>query len=219
MDTYIQVAGIGQVVETIVEQRAALTITVKASKTEVAMAEATTLRNETIRALKAAGLDADEISEGGRQSWQPWYRKRSAGQEVSHRVLLACRETPRLYKALDALQPLFENSRYTLDVSMQQPRFEASEDAETAARLAAIQHARGKALAIAKEAGATLGAIAQVEELGSQAENSGSYGDHTWAYAGGAVALAAAGPGDDFEELAGATRVRTLRYRVRFLIG
>lgn len=218
METYIQVAGLGQVVETIVEQRAALTITVKASKTEVAMAEATSLRNETIRALKAAGLEAGEISEGGRQSWQPWYRKRAVGQEVSHRVLVACRETPRLYKALDALQPLFDNSRYTLDVDMQQPRFEASEEAETAARLAAIQQARGKALVIAREAGATLGAVAQIEELGSQAENSGAYGDHTWAF-GGAMPLAAAVPADHFEELAGATRARTLRYRVRFLIG
>ncbi|SEM00051.1 Protein of unknown function [Variovorax sp. YR750] len=219
METYIQVAGLGDLTETIVEQRAALTITVKASKTEVALAEATKLRNDAIRTLKEAGLTPDEITEGGRDAWQPWYLKRSVGQEVAHRVLIACKETRRLYQALDALEPLFTNSRYTMGVDMQQPRFEAQDGAEAEARMAAIRHARSKALILAKEAGVTLGAVAQVEELGSQADNSGAYGDRNWGYAGGAVALASAGPGDDFEELAGAKRTRTLRYRVRFLIG
>ena len=218
METYIQVAGLGDLIETVIEQRATLTITVKASKTEVALAEATSLRNDAIRTLKAAGLAPDEITEGGRDAWQPWYLKRSVGQEVAHRVLIACKETRRLYQALDALEPLFTNSRYTMGVDMQQPRFEAQEGAEAEARMAAIRHARGKALILAKEAGVTLGAVAQVEELGSQADSSGAYGDHTWAYAGGGAALAAS-PEGNFEELAGAKRIRTLRYRVRFLIG
>lgn len=219
METFIQVAGLGDLIERVTEQRATLTITVKASKTEVALAEATSLRNDTIRTLKEAGLTSDEITEGGRDAWQPWYLKRSVGQEVAHRVLIACKETRRLYQALDALEPLFTNSRYTMGVDMQQPRFEAQEGAEAEARMAAIRHARGKALILAKEAGVTLGAVAQVEELGSQADNSGAYGDHTWAYAGGAAASASGSPESDFEELAGAMRTRTLRYRVRFLIG
>jgi uncharacterized protein YggE len=218
METYIQVSGESQLVETVFEQRAALTLTVKASKAEVAMSEATSLRNAAIRTLKDAGLTPDEISEGGREAWQPWFRKRSAGQEASHRVLVSCRETRRLYLALDALQPLFENARYTLAVDMQQPRFEAPEGAEAAAQVAAVQQARTKAQAIAREAGITLGAVAQIEELGSQAENSGAYGDHTWALAA-AVPMSAGGAADEFEELGGATRKRTLRYRVRFLIG
>lgn len=218
METYIQVSGESQLVETVFEQRAALTLTVKASKAEVAMSEATSLRNAAIRTLKDAGLTPDEISEGGREAWQPWFRKRSAGQEASHRVLVSCRETRRLYLALDALQPLFENARYTLAVDMQQPRFEAPEGAEAAAQVAAVQQARTKAQAIAREAGTTLGAVAQIEELGSQAENSGAYGDHTWALAA-AVPMSAGGAADEFEELGGATRKRTLRYRVRFLIG
>lgn len=153
MKTYIEVSGEGQLIETVFEQRAALTLTVKASKAEVAMSEATSLRNATIRALKDAGLTPEEISEGGREAWQPWFRKRnSAGQEASHRVLVSCRETRRLYLALDALQPLFENARYTLAVDMQQPRFEAPEGAEAAAQVAAVQQARAKAQAIAREA-------------------------------------------------------------------
>lgn len=217
METYIQVAGLGDLVETVVEQRATLTITVKASKTEVALAEASSLRNDAIRTLKEAGLTSDEISEGGRDAWQPWYLKRSVGQEVAHRVLIACRETRRLYQALDALEPLFTNARYTMSVDMQQPCFEAPEGAETAARTVAIRQARGKALVLAEEAGVTLGAVAQVEELGSQAQNSGAYGDYQWASAGGAAA--SMGGDDNFEELGGAKRTRTLRYRVRFLIG
>ncbi|RQO53816.1 hypothetical protein DBV14_13650 [Variovorax sp. KBW07] len=220
METYIQVSGEGQLIETVFEQRAALTLTVKASKAEVAMSEATSLRNATIRTLKDAGLTPEEISEGGREAWQPWFRKRnSVGQEASHRVLVSCRETRRLYLALDALQPLFENARYTLAVDMQQPRFEAPEGAEAAAQVAAVQQARAKAQAIAREAGATLGAVAQIEELGSQAENSGAYGDHTWGFAAAASMSPGGGAADEFEELGGATRKRTLRYRVRFLIG
>lgn len=218
METYIQVSGEGQLVETVFEHRAALTLTVKASKAEVALSEATSLRNATIRTLKDAGLKPEEISEGGREAWQPWYRKRNTGQEASHRVLIACRETRRLYLALDALQSLFDNARHTLEVSMQQPRFEAPEGAEAAAQVAAVQQARHKAQAIAREAGVTLGAVAQIEELGSQAENSGAYGDHTWPLAA-AMPMSAGGGTEDFEELGGATRKRTLRYRVRFLIG
>lgn len=216
METYIQVAGQGDLIETVVEQRATLTLTVKASKTEVALAEATSLRNDAIRTLRESGLTHDEISEGGRDVWQPWYMKRSVGQEVAHRVLIACRDVRRLYRALDALEPLFTNARYTMSVEMQQPRFEAPEGAEAEARTAAIRQARGKALVLAEEAGVTLGAVAQVEELGSQAQGSGAYGDHSWAAAGGAAA--SMGGDDNFEELGGATRTRTLRYRVRFLI-
>ena len=122
METYIQVAGQGDLIETVVEQRATLTITVKASKTEVALAEATSLRNDAIRTLRESGLTHDEISEGGRDAWQPWYMKRSVGQEVAHRVLIACRDVRRLYRALDALEPLFTNARYTMSVEMQPPR-------------------------------------------------------------------------------------------------
>ena len=41
MDTYIEVIGHAEVAETVVEQRATLTVTVKASKAEVAFDEAT----------------------------------------------------------------------------------------------------------------------------------------------------------------------------------
>ena len=78
METYIQVAGLGDLTETIVEQRAALTITVKASKTEVALAEATKLRNDAIRTLKEAGLTPDEITEDGRDAWQAGQRGHGA---------------------------------------------------------------------------------------------------------------------------------------------
>lgn len=216
MDTYIEVAGQGDIAETVVEQRAALTLTVKASKAEAAFEEATRLRNDTIRALKAAGLGSDEISEGGRDTWQPWYRRKSAGQEVSHRVLLRCRDTQRLYLAIDALQPLFENARHSLSVDMLQPRFDASAEAESAARAAAIQQARARAQVIAREAGVSLGSVAQVEKLGADAERTGSYGDYGFAMA--AAAPLAASAADDFEAIDGASRVRRLRFRVRFLI-
>jgi len=49
MDTYIEVIGHAEVAETVVEQRATLTVTVKASKAEVAFDEATQLRNEPPR--------------------------------------------------------------------------------------------------------------------------------------------------------------------------
>ena len=215
MDTYIEVIGHAEVAETVVEQRATLTVTVKASKAEVAFDEATQLRNDVVRALKTAGLGPDEISEGGRATWQPWFRAKKVGQHVSHRILVNCRDTQRLYQAIDALQPLFENARYILNVDMLQPRFEASTEAEAAARTAALHHARVNADTIAREAAVPLGAVAQVEQLGAHTEGSGAYGDYGWAV--GAARGIAAGA-EDFENLAGATRMRTLRYRMRFLI-
>ena len=56
MDTYIEVIGHAEVAETVVEQRATLTVTVKALKAEVAFDEATQLRNDVVRALKTAGF-------------------------------------------------------------------------------------------------------------------------------------------------------------------
>jgi len=215
MDAYIEVIGHAEVAETVVEQRATLTVTVKASKAEVAFDEATQLRNDVVRALKTAGLGPDEISEGGREMWQPWFCRKKVGQDVSHRILVNCRDTQRLYQAIDALQPLFESARYMLNVDMLQPRFEASTEAEVAARTAALQRARANADAIAREAGVSLGAVAQVEQLGAYTEGSGAYGDHGWAV-GAARGLAAGA--EDFENLARATRMHTLRYRVRFLI-
>jgi len=55
-----------------------------------------------------------------------------------------------------------------------------------------------------------------VEELGADAERTGSYGDYGFAMA--AAAPLAASAADDFEAIDGASRVRRLRFRVRFLI-
>ncbi|MFS2054674.1 hypothetical protein ACEN8K_38370, partial [Variovorax sp. CT11-76] len=62
----------------------------------------------------------------------------------------------------------------------------------------------------------SLGSVAQVEELGADAERTGSYGDYGFAMA--AAAPLAASAADDFEAIDGASRVRRLRFRVRFLI-
>lgn len=220
MKTYITVSGTARLVESVSEQRAVLTLTVGGTKSDAALKDASLLRDEVIRALKAAGLRDDELSEGGRETWQPWYQKKE--QPASYRVLLSCKDAPRLYRAIDALQPLFEKSRLfeqnrnSLNVHMLEPRFAASPEAEAAAHAAAIRDARSKAQALAQEAGVALGAVARIEEQGSYAENSGAYGDP--APAGAFMARSAAPESADLTPLADAQRIRTLNYQVRFLI-
>lgn len=220
MDSYIEVTGESSLVEQVAIYRADLSISVRAATTGHAMTEAGALRDDCIRVLKSSGIAPDEMSEGGNAVWQPWFwKKNKPGQERSFKILLACPEAKRLYSALDALQPIFEHQRYSLNVSMLAPQFDASEAERAAAHAAAIANARGVAQIIAQEAGVRLTFVCQVEALGAQIEHSGAYGDQGWARAGLMRSLGGAS-GDDNEpaylELDAATRVSTLRYRVRF---
>ncbi len=220
MDSYIEVTGESSLVEQVAIYRADLSISVRATTTEHAITEAGALRDDCIRVLKSSGIAPEEMSEGGNAIWQPWFwKKNKPGQERSFKILLACPEAKRLYSALDALQPIFEHQRYTLNVSMLPPQFDASEAERAAAHAAAIANARSVAQIIAQEAGVRLTFVAQVEALGTQIEHSGAFGDQGWGRASLMRGMAGAS-GDDNEpaylELDAARRVSTLRYRVRF---
>jgi len=215
MKNYIEVTGSAKIVEQVMEYRTSLEISVRAAREDTATSDAGILRDECIRGLLDAGLGRDQLSEGGTAIWRPWHWKKSKnGQEVSHKILVTCKALAQLHKALDTLEPLFKNERNTITVSAQQPRFENDPAKLTAAQVAAIRDARAKAEVIASETGLQLGAVAQVEDLGTTAGRSGAYGDESW----GAVEYArgGGGGGGNFEELEGATRIRTVNYRVRF---
>ncbi|HVK55294.1 MAG TPA: SIMPL domain-containing protein [Burkholderiales bacterium] len=220
MDSFIEVIGKAILVEQVVEYRADLSVSVRAAQTETARSETGTLRDECVRVLRAAGIGQDELSEGGSSSWRPWFWKKKPGQETTYKILVTCREAERLYSALDALQPLFDNQRSSLSVSMLKPRFEASPGEVAVTRAAAIADAREQAKIIAAEAGVSLGPIVQVEEQTSTVGRSGVYGDQDW----GGFAMAAAGGASlgegepEFERLEGAKRTNTIQYRVRFAI-
>jgi hypothetical protein len=217
MDNYIEIAGQAWLVEQVEEYRADLTLTVRAAQADTALSEGAGLRDQCIRTLRDAGIGQDEMSEGGKEVWRPWYwKKKEVGQESAFKILLACPDAGRLYAALDALQPLFANARYTLTVSMRKPQFGEAEGAREEAQTAAIGDARAKASLLAAAAGVRLGAVCQVEELDTMTGRSGSYGDQDWgAYP---MAAGAAGGGDEpaFDELKGATRKSRIRFRVRF---
>ncbi len=220
MNEYVETTGQAVLIEQVAAYRVDLEVSVRAASAESAQGELKALREDCIRTLLAPGLlRSDELGEGGNAQWNPWFWRKKAGQEISYKILISCPETKRLYKALDALQPLFENPRHTLSVAMKTPTFDAQAEETAAAQARAIADARRKAEIVAAEAAIGLGPVVQIEELPTIQGRSGMYGDEEWR----GVAVAAAGSARsaesaDYQELEGAKRKSTLRYKVRFAI-
>jgi uncharacterized protein YggE len=212
MDPFIEVIGQGTLTEKVVEYRMDLSVTVRAVQGDAALKEATELRNRCIRTLKESGIRGGELTEGGGQAL---FWKKKPGQEVSHKILIACPDRDRLFKALGALEPLFDNQRFSLIVSMRQPKFEAISNERSIAMSGAITDAKSSAGIIAHEASLRVTGVIQVEELDQRKERSGAYGDESWH---GAYAIAgAAAPSEEApESIDAAVRQIVLRYRVRF---
>jgi uncharacterized protein YggE len=219
MTHYIDLVTTADYTETVSTYRADLDLSVRAAKDETALAEVAALRQECLHALLAAGLTSDEMTEGGGQAWQPWYwrKKERVGQEASLRVLLEVDDMARLQKALAALEPLFENARRTLSVSMRQPEFVAADGARQAAEHAAVTGARERADRLAAAAGVRVVGVAELEELGVARSRTGAHGDEEWRGARMMVAGAAVlEEGGEDISLEAASRTVTVRFRVRF---
>src|SRR5215470_3184243 len=217
MDPFIELIGQSTLTEKVTEYRMDLTLTVRAAQNDVALREVTELRSRCIRALKDGGIRSSELTEGGGQVWRPWFWKKKPGQEASHKILIACPDWDRLFKALGALEPLFNNQRSFLSVSMRRPKFEARSSERTIAMSNAITDAKSSAEIIAHEAGLTVTGVIQVEELDQRKERSGAYGDESW-HDGYAIACAAAPSEEVPESIDAAVRQIVLRYRVRFSV-
>lgn len=212
----IEITGVAELTERIREHRADVTVSVRAAQIETAFAEALTLKQHVIRTLLDNGMVQDELKEGGSETWRPWYWKKKVGQEASHRLLIACDDIARMQAALAALEPLFDNQRYSITVSMRRPEFAIDDDAQDEARREAMRDARRKADALAEEAGLTVTHALRIEELGVAEGRTGMYGDEQWH---GAVTVAAgAGRLDEDEPISldKPTRSTHVRFRVKF---
>lgn len=214
MDRFIEVVGSAMFVENVVEYRADVTFQVRAAQVETAIKEVSDLRADCIRRLKEAGLSSDELSEGGSEVWRPWFWKKRPGQEASQKLLVACKDMNRLMSALGALEPLFENPRFSLSVSMRTPCFQTSEFARREAEKAAIANAEAKAENVARNSGLKLDGVLEIEELDAKTARSGAYGDQEWM---GFAAAASASAGEADEPLEAAARYSTIRFRVRYV--
>ncbi len=122
----------------------------------------------------------------------------------------------RLLAALGSLEPLFENQRYSLSVSMRSPLFQADSAARRAAERAAIADAEAKATNVAGSAALRLSGVIEIEELDLKVSRSGAYGDQDWM--GFAMAAGSPAAGEVGESLDPATRSSSLRFRVRFAV-
>jgi uncharacterized protein YggE len=215
LSNYVEVVGIGTLVESIAEYRADVTLQVRAAHAETAIREVTDLRNECIRQLRQSGIQDGELKEGGSEVWRPWFWKKKPGQEASQKLLVACDDMQRLMSALGSLEPLFENQRFSLSVSMGRPVFKVEDAARRAAERQAIGEARAKAINIAEMANLKLGGVIEVEELAASVSRSGVFGDQDW---GMAAMGAGAAVSDEGESLEAATRSTTVKFRVRFAV-
>lgn len=213
MNRFIEVVGIGTLTESVVEYRADVSLQVRAAQVETAIKEVADLRSDCIRRLGEAGLTDSELLEGGAEVWRPWFWKKKAGQEASQKLLISCGDVQCLMRALGALEPLFENQRYSLSVSMRRPLFQADASARREAERAAIEDAAVKARNAAACAGLLLGGVIELEELDVKVSRSGVYGDQDWM--GISVAAGASSAGGD-EPLEAASRSSSIRFRVRY---
>ncbi|MDY6901327.1 MAG: SIMPL domain-containing protein [Cyanobacteriota bacterium] len=222
MKPYIEVVGESKFIQTVQEYVADINIIVRATKSETAVNEAIHLRNNCIESLLLNGLQKSEIKEGGIEIWRDWFarRKQKPGKEASQKIIVTCEDIARLVPALSAIEPLFENQRYTFTVIMRQPVFNASEELREKAKIEAIQNAISHAQILAKTANIEIKYVFQIEEISKITGNSGVYGD---AVGGGwmMMGLAAEDSSDDYESYANldkATRNVKVRYRVRFSV-
>jgi uncharacterized protein YggE len=212
MDRFIEVVGVGTLVEAVAEHRADITVAVRAAQVEAAIKEAAELRAQCIQKLRAAGLQGDALLEGGSEVWRPWFWKKKPGQEASQKLLVSCENLQQLMGALGSLEPLFESQRHSISVSMRRPLFVAADSARRQAEQEAIADASVKAQNIAERSGLNLAGVREIEELDVKVGRSGAYGDQDWM--GFAAAAGSAAPSD--ENLDAATRSSTIRFRVRF---
>ena len=223
MKPYIEVVGESKFIQTVKEYVADINIIVRATKSEIAVNEAMNLRNSCIEILLSNGLQKHEIKEGGIEIWRDWFarRKQKPGKEASQKIIATCEDIARLIPALSAIEPLFENQRYTFTVYMCQPVFSASEEVQEKARSEAIKNAISHAQIIAKTANVEIKDVFQIEEISKITGYSGVYGD---AAVGGGwmmMGLAAEDSSEDDESYANldkATRNIKVIYRVRFSI-
>jgi hypothetical protein len=139
------------------------------------------------------------------------------GQEASRKILISCNDATRLFVALGSLEQIFSNKRYSLSVTMLEPKFDSEPKALADAQASAVENARRKAEAVAGTAGIRLGSVIQIEEIDTRTGRSGMYGDEEWrgTLAAGGSRLAV---GEEGERLMPATRTKTVRYRIRFAV-
>ena len=217
MDQFIEVVGSAATVETLVEHRVALTLTVRAPQSEDVVQQAAILRDVCVKTLLGAGLKHTELSEGGGEIGQVWWwrtkKEREKERDASHKVLIACADIVRIRAALAALEPCFRSPRLSLDVTNMTPRFDSTDEAKIRGQQGAVEQARTTAAALAKASGVTLGRVIQVEELDIRSDRSGAYGDEDYGRMYSQIGDAAT---DDTTELDPAKRKQTCRYRVRF---
>ncbi|MGB3640525.1 MAG: SIMPL domain-containing protein [Rivularia sp. (in: cyanobacteria)] len=221
MKPYIEVIGQSKFIQTVKEYVADINIIVRATKAEIALDEAISLRNRCIETLLSNGLKESELKEGGIEVWRDWFarRKQKVGQEASQKIIICCSEIARLIPALSALERLFDNQRYTFTLDMRQPVFSANLEIQEKARSEAIQNAFSHAELLAKSANIEIKDVSQIEEISDITGASGVYGD---AIGGGYMMMGVAGESSSDDEsyanLDNATRQIKVRYRVRFSV-
>lgn len=216
MEHYIEVIGESTLVETVQAYVADINLSIRTVQAKTALDEIRALGDRCIDALVASGLKRSELQEGRAGAWRPWFSGKKTGQEAFQKIVVACPEITRLMQALSALEPLFENDRYSFALHLHPPTFGASAETKHQAREAAIQDAYSHARLLAAETQLNLIEVAQIEEL-SRSTGTGAADDEPWGMA--AVATAASDINNlSYFDLDQAARQIKLRYRVRFVV-
>ncbi len=222
-DAYIDVIGEGKYVEEVEAYVADVILDVRAATDETSGREVAELRDRCVKTLVASGLGYDEITDGGGEVGQSWYRRKQPARHALHKLTIKTPDQHRLAKALGELEPLFSNQRHEFVVKMRQPVFADDLSVSLQAQREAVAQARVKAEVLAQEAGVTLGDIRRVEEGGRSRRASGAFGDDDWwgddqRFGSAGPALAGATATEDPLPTETPKRTIWVRCRVRFVI-
>ncbi|MCE5278333.1 MAG: SIMPL domain-containing protein [Planctomycetaceae bacterium] len=214
--TYIQVTGEASYAEMAREYVADLQLGAKASRHQRAAQSIAQLHQLCLATLLEAGLDRSQIADGPTEVGHE-YSKKMIG---SHHLTITVGDPGLLTAALAALEPLFDQKKWTLQVQMRQPIFQSAPEVRAQAIRAALADARSKAAVLAAEAPVALGAVVRIEEGAKALRASGAAGDEDYfgdrtRYAASIGSLGDSGP---FDAMPAPGRTIWVRYTVRFSI-
>lgn len=169
MSRHIEVVSTSRVIRRIECYRARIELTFSTPKHQSSLNESLSLRDQVLTALNEAGLDGDQIEEGGGQINQSSW---SASKTVTHQLNIVSADMSVLIQAMAYVegvfaafkQSWFAGTKRDFAFSEPTPEFADDPDAAETALKKAVANARRKATLLAAEAGVQLGDVIFITE-------------------------------------------------------
>lgn len=168
------------------------------------------------------GLEKDELSFGGRETFTPWWRREKAGVETRNRISITSSRKVAMYSALESISRYENDKRITVQITERQPIFEPQDGAVERAMIEACEDAWKKASILSSACGREVGKAIEITEHKRDVRGAGSYGDYDFGdYAAVSVGAPAAAaileePAEPAARLVGNKRTIFVKYLIKY---